>query len=285
MWPVLFGLFFFVSGVLLIIWMISRAQEAQAVRDRLIEQDEDAEALLSAARQSSVMRRYRWIVVLMGGLALVAMLLFAFWPWPYSLAMSVMMTLLLWQTEQWWSQRKINRTEQQLADSIDLMCAAVKSGSSLQGAIESAMQNTANPWRGELGILTGRIRYGDDPNEVFAGLSERIPLETVRLFSQTLAVNWSVGGRLSHSLANVGKTIRDRLELSRRMQAMTTQARLSVISVIMVTYFIGVLMWRNDPERMEDYLVSLVGQSLVATAMILQAVGVLWISRLSTPRF
>jgi hypothetical protein len=36
---------------------------------------------------------------------------------------------------------------------------------------------------------------------------------------------------------------------------------------------------------MGGFLSSLVGQGLVATAMILQAVGIVWISRLSTPRF
>ena len=100
-----------------------------------------------------------------------------------------------------------------------------------------------------------------------------------------MAVNWSVGGQLSLALANVGRTIRDRLELNRRMQAMTTQARLSVMSVILVTYFIGALMWRNDPERMGEYLGSLVGQGLVTTAMVLQAIGIVWISHMSTPRF
>jgi tight adherence protein B len=44
---------------------------------------------------------------------------------------------------------------------------------------------------------------------------------------------------------------------------MTTQSRMSVAAVILVTYFIGALMWRNDPERMAGFLKSGVGQSVV----------------------
>jgi tight adherence protein B len=187
--------------------------------------------------------------------------------------------------EEWFFQRRLQKTERQLADSIDMMVAAVKAGAGLQSAMQSTLENTPSPWRQELEEVVGRIRYGDDPVEVLTDLSDRVPLETVRLFAQTLAVNWTVGGRLSQTLANVARTIRDRLELTRRMHAMTTQARLSVVSIIAVTYFIAALMWRNDPERMGGFLSSLVGQGLVATAMILQAVGIVWISRLSTPRF
>jgi len=284
MWITAFGVLFLLAGILLIIWMLNRAQAAELMRQRLATSDTLSDEKL-VIRRSPIVRRWRWLVVAVGGVAGVMVWLFAPWPEPYTAALAVMSTMLLWQLEAWWLQRRISGTEQQLADSIDLMVAAVKSGASLQGALESAMENSGKPWRNELTDLIVKIRYGDDPIDVFTELSERLPLETVRLFAQTLAVNWSVGGQLSLALANVGRTIRDRLELNRRMQAMTTQARLSVMSVILVTYFIGALMWRNDPERMGEYLGSLVGQGLVTTAMVLQAIGIVWISHMSTPRF
>lgn len=285
MWQLVVISLVLLVGTALVVWTVQRMMAAQITRLRLAEATQVDEQAVPITIFSPIMRRWRWLVVLAGLLIGVVCWLADPWPWPYTAAVTLMVTMLLWQLEAWWLQRRTNRAEQQLADSIDLMVAAVKAGSSLQGALESAMENTPAPWTDELRELVARIRYGDEPAEVFRDLSERIPLETVRLFAQTLSVNWSVGGRLSLALANVGRTIRDRLELSRRMQAMTTQARLSVISVVLVTYFIGALMWRNDPERMGDYLGSLVGQGMVTTAMLLQAVGIVWIARLSTPRF
>ena len=285
MWELVVVLVILLVGSVLVSWTLRRMMMSQLTRERLAEAAEVETSEPPTSVFSPIMRRWRWLVVLLGLITGGSVWLVALWPWPYTVALTVMFTMLLWQLEAWWLQFKTNRAQQQLADSIDLMVAAVKAGSSLQGALESAMENTPAPWKNELRDLVARIRYGDEPAEVLRDLSQRVPLETVRLFSQTLSVNWSVGGRLSLALANVGRTIRDRLELSRRMQTMTTQARLSVISVIAVTYFIGALMWRNDPERMGDYLGSLVGQGLVTTAMLLQAVGIVWIAQLSTPRF
>ncbi|QDU04426.1 Bacterial type II secretion system protein F domain protein [Gimesia chilikensis] len=285
MWAIIIGTLILIPGIFMIFWMLQRANAAEVSRQRLRSSQSEGRSEYSQIPRSPVMRRWRWLVVLVFFTGTSLLWFLASWPWPYTVSLGVILGLLLWQFEEWWLQRKINRIEQQLADSIDMMVASVKSGASLQGALESAMDNTASPWKDELSHLIASIRYGDDPVLVFSELSSRIPIETIGLFAQTLAVNWSVGGQLSVALANVAHTIRDRLELSRRMQAMTTQARLSVISVVLVTYFIGALMWRNDPERMAEFLTSLVGQVMVSIAMLLQAIGFVWISRLSTPQF
>jgi len=285
MWAIITGILIFLPGIVMIIWMLQRASAAEVSRQRLQSASDNGRSEYSQSPRSPVMRRWRWLVALVFVTATTILWFLASWPWPYTVSIGVMLGLILWQFEAWWLQRKINRIEQQLADSIDMMVASVKSGASLQGALESAMETTSRPWKNELNELIASIRYGDDPVLVFSELSSRLPIETVGLFAQTLAVNWSVGGQLSLALANVAHTIRDRLELSRRMQAMTTQARLSVISVVLVTYFIGALIWRNDPDRMADFLNSLVGQVMVSIAMLLQAIGFVWISRLSTPQF
>ena len=286
MWGYVLATGILLVGIVATVYALRRSQDAQRARLRLSEfgtEDGSDEPVRSDV--SRIMRRRRWLALLAGGVVGTLVLAIFSWPWPYAMAFSLMSGLVVWQLEEWFFQRRLQKAEHQLADSIDMIIAAVKAGASLQSAMQSAVENTPAPWKEEMEEVVGRIRYGDDPIEVLTELSDRVSLETVRLFAQTLAVNWSVGGRLSQTLANVARTIRDRLELSQRMHAMTTQARLSVVSVIAVTYFIGALMWRNDPDRMGEFLTSMIGQGLVATAMILQAVGIVWISRLSTPRF
>jgi len=230
-WNAVAGGVLFCSGLVAVAIVLERTRASSIARSRLFDTDSQrGEAGARAVSISSLTRRYRWVAVLVGIGVGITLAFVLNWPYAFAGAFAVLVTLLAWQVEEWWYQHRLHQAEQQLADSIDMLVAAVKSGSSLQGGLEAAMENSRRPWKLELQEVIGRIRYGDDPIEVLADLAERIPLETVRLFSQTLAVNWSVGGRLAQTLANVGKTIRDRIELSRRMYAMTTQARLSVIS-------------------------------------------------------
>ena len=280
------------GGLAAVAIALRRSQLTTVARGRLFEQSEtltgnvdDESAYEVRQRRSPVLRRYWWLgipiaISVIGSLRLLYPI-----PWPYLAAFLVMIMLCTAQVDQILLQLRVQKLEQQLADAIDMMVAAVKSGAGLQSALESSVNQSRSPWLTEAEQLTSSIRYGEDPVHALGDLSERLPLESVLLFAQTLAVNWRVGGRLALTLANVGRTVRDRIELSRRMNAMTTQARLSVISVIAVTYFIGALIWRNDPERMTGFLTSTIGQVMVSIGMLLQAVGIVWISWMSKPKF
>jgi Flp pilus assembly protein TadB len=133
--------------------------------------------------------------------------------------------------------------------------------------------------------LLGRIRYGDDPQAALRAFEARVPLETVRLLVSAVSVHWEAGGRLAPTLATVGRVIRDRLEVSRRVRTLTTQARLSTVAVFLLTYFIALVSWRNDPERMRQFLATSLGQVLVAFAALFQAVGIAWASVLTRVRY
>ncbi len=146
------------------------------------------------------------------------------------------------------------------------------------------MRESPPPLNRQLEEVVNRIELGASAQAVFRRLTERVPLETFLLFSSALSVHWEVGGSLAPTLATVGRTIRDRIELSRRSRAMTTQARVSIISVLCVTYFIALFMWFNDPVRMRGFLSTNVGSFLVATAVTMQALGIAWSAYISRGR-
>lgn len=206
-------------------------------------------------------------------------------PISFAGAFSFVAALLGMQLESSIYSWRVDRIENQLADAIDLMVAAVKAGASLEGALESAVRDGRQPLRRQIEEVLGRIRYGEDVGAVLIGLTRRVPLESFRLFATTIAVNYEVGGSLALTLSAIGRTIRDRIELSRRMRSMTTQARASIVSVMGVAYFLAALMWRNDPDRFVRFLGSTFGQVACVTAVVLQGVGIVWIGAISKPRF
>jgi Flp pilus assembly protein TadB len=44
-------------------------------------------------------------------------------------------------------------------------------------------------------------------------------------------------------------------------------------------------MWRTNPASFEEFLRNPIGANILASAMVLQAVGLLWITRLSQMKF
>jgi Flp pilus assembly protein TadB len=195
-------------------------------------------------------------------------------------ALGVMVGLLGGLIDSMWLARVESRIEQQLADSIDLMVGALHAGSSVPAAIESALSEARWPLREQFEEVLGRLRYGDEPLGVFAGLTERVPLENFRLFAATMSVHFEVGGSLAPTLATVGRTIRDRIDVARRVHSMTAQSRASTMAILGVTYFIALVMWRSDPDRMREFIANPIGKILLAGALVLQAIGIVWTSRI-----
>ena len=175
--------------------------------------------------------------------------------------------------------------ESQLAAAIYLMVGSLRAGASLLAAFESALEEVGPPLRPYFQEVAGRIRLGDDPRTAVGDLQLHVPLETFRLFATSLAIHWEVGGSLATTLSTVGQTVRDRIELSRRVSAQAVESHASVGVVMIIAYVLAFLMWRTNPDRLEAFVRTGVGTALVAGVITLQAVGLVWMSRLTRSTF
>ncbi len=203
----------------------------------------------------------------------------------YVLTSGLMAGLLGSQVEAFLAARHAAKLERQLAEAIDIMIGAVGAGSSVGAALDAGTAESSWPLRPYLEEVAGRIRLGDSPSAVFSSLSERVPLETFLLLTSALAVHWEVGGKLSSTLTTVGRTIRDRIEVSRRIRSNTAQSQFSTMALIALTYFIALAVFNNGREQMREFVTSTIGSYFVAGSVLLQAVGIVWMNLISKPRF
>jgi tight adherence protein B len=221
--------------------------------------------------------RYRWLVLL-AGVGIGGSLGLAGVPGPFALAASFIGAAVADLVERLVADRRSLQIEQQLADAIDLLVGALRAGASLLRALEATLHEVEAPLGTYLEDVVGRVRLGDAPHVAMDALAARVPLETFRLFSQTLAVHWEAGGSLASTLSTVGRTIRDRIELTRRVNAQSVEAKLSSMAVLVITYGIAFFAWSANRESVEAFAGS-------AIAVVLQAVGLVWMDRLSRIRF
>ncbi len=231
------------------------------------------------------LRRWYWIPIL-AGILIGALSYFAFGVlWVFAMLIGLIVAVLGAQAETFESTRRTLLIETQLADAIDIIVGALRSGVGLVDALEHAVREAKKPVLPILSDMSARLRLGDNPAEVFGELAFRVPLETFRLFSFTLAVHWEIGGSLAPTLATVGRTIRDRIDLSRRVRSQTMQARASVIAILFITYVLGFIVWRTAPDRMEAFISTQIGQGLMAACIFMQLVGLVWMQKLSDIKY
>ena len=229
--------------------------------------------------------RYRYLPPIVG-IAVAAFLSFAIGlPFDVSAAAGALFGVMTHLAEEYRAEQQASVIEGQLATAIYLMVGSLRAGASLLSAFDSALEEVGAPLRPYFQEVAGRIRLGDDPRAAVSDLQVHVPLETFRLFATSLAIHWEVGGSLATTLSTVGRTVRDRIELARRVRAQSVEAHASVGVVLLITYVLGFLMWRTNPDRLNVFLASNIGTMVVAGVIAMQAVGLIWMSRLNKAAF
>jgi len=229
--------------------------------------------------------RYRSVPPAAGIAAMLALWMVVKLPIEISVAAGFLIGVMVHLLEEHRGDQQEAVIEQQLATAIYLMVGSLRAGASLLAAFESALEEVGPPLRPYFQEVAGRIRLGDDPKSCVTDLQVHVPLETFRLFATSLAIHWEVGGSLATTLSTVGQTVRDRIELSRRVRAQAVESHASVAVVLAIAYVLGFLMWRTNPARLTAFIGSEIGTMVVAIVIALQAVGLMWMSRLTRSAF
>jgi tight adherence protein B len=230
-------------------------------------------------------RRYRAAAVAAGMLTGLVLWLAVGAPLVIASAVGVLVGVIAHLAEIHQSEQQSATIEGQLASAIYLMVGSLRAGASLLAAFESALEEVGPPLRPYFQEVAARIRLGDDPRAAVTDLQVGVPLETFRLFATSLAIHWDVGGSLATTLSTVGQTIRDRIELSRRVRAQSVESTMSVAVVMGIAYILAFLMWRTSPDRMEAFVGTDIGTVIVAGVIVLQALGLVWMAKLNRGSF
>lgn len=177
--------------------------------------------------------------------------------------------------------RRAARLELELADGIDLMVSTLRSGGSLADALRGAAAESGRGLRRLLQEMVERIQVGEGPTEVLGNLERRVPLESFRLFAFTLGAHWEGGGSIATTLSGVGASIRDRVEVARRVRSQAVETQASVVGVLIVTYGLGAMMWTGYPERVQAFVDSELGSMFIGLSVFLQAIGMFWVAMMT----
>lgn len=277
------------AAVLWVVWSEARRQSAlrrlelsTAPPPAAGPAEAEALDLLGPARRLT--RRHVWAAYVFGALVFFSLRLLTDLPFPFVFAFAIVSTVSGVLVEAQLAARRFAKLERQLIDMIDLIVGSLKAGAGVLDSFDNALRETGKPLRPLIESIVARIRLGDRPQQAMRDLGV-VPLETFRLFSFTMSVHWEVGGSLAPALATVARSIRDRIEVAARVRGQSAQAKASVFGIMGITYGIVFLVSQSNPENVAGFLASNIGSTLAAAAIVLQAIGMVWITRMSQIKF
>lgn len=137
--------------------------------------------------------------------------------------------------------QRLSSLVRQLPDALDLMARGLKVGHPLNTSLTSVASEMPDPVGSEFGIVVDQISFGDELSEAFRDFADRIDQEDVHYMSTAIAIQHGTGGDLSRVLNVLSRTIRDRLNMRKKIKALSAEGRLTAafLSFIPVLIFVA----------------------------------------------
>ncbi|WP_051799897.1 type II secretion system F family protein [Catenuloplanes japonicus] len=168
----------------------------------------------------------------------------------------------------------------QLPDSLRLMVGALRSGFTLNQAIDAVVREGQAPVSTELGRAMAETRLGDDLENALDRVGERNNNPDVGWIVMAIRIQREVGGNLSEVLETAVHTMRERAKLGRHVRALSAEGRLSGIILFAMPFVIAAVLMVLRPEYVRPLYTEPTGLVMIAVAAVLLTVGALWLRRL-----
>lgn len=173
----------------------------------------------------------------------------------------------------WLRQRRLDKIQQQLPDTLMMLAGSMKAGLGFRPALESLVRDGYPPLAQELALVLREQHMGVTPEEALGNLAKRVPIIDIELFVSAVSISREVGGNLAESLATLAETLRRRLIMEGKVKALTAQGKLQGIVMAMLPVILVVFLLWQYPDTMAPMFDSWSGYAVIATCVLLEYVG------------
>jgi len=176
--------------------------------------------------------------------------------------------------------RRLAKIEEQLPDAVDVIRRALRAGHPFSAALKLVAEDLEQPLAREFELTFGDMTYGNDVRRAMLGLLDRVPSVTMMSFVTAVLLQRETGGNLAEILEQIGKVVRGRFKFFRKVRTLSAEGRMSawVLALVPLVLFAAISLTQPDylPTLVHDPL----GRKLIIGAVVLGAIGVLWIRNL-----
>lgn len=181
------------------------------------------------------------------------------------------------------AERRRQKIEDQLADAMVTLANAVRAGLSLAQSMEILAAQCPKPINAEFHQIVAEYNLGKPLDRTLTEAKERLRSENFALFAAALLASHESGGRLNETVERIAQSVLELQRLERKVMAETAQARKSAIYMAMAPAVILVVYYFVDPENTTLLFTEIVGQILLATAVVLNVVAYFWAKVILNP--
>jgi tight adherence protein B len=174
-----------------------------------------------------------------------------------------------------------NKFGNQLVDGLMVLSSALKSGMSLNQAVEILVEEMPVPLSEEFALVLRENHMGVPLEECLVNLKKRMPIDDLGLVISAIGVARETGGDLTEIFSQLVFTIREKSKLERKVRTLTVQGRLQGVIMGFLPIAFAIFINYVNPENFQVLLNTKIGQMLLVYAVVSEVIGLILIRKLS----
>jgi tight adherence protein B len=173
----------------------------------------------------------------------------------------------------WLQARYLRRVDDQLVDALRMMANALKAGLNLQQALDLVSREMPPPISVVFGRVVNEINLGRLTDDALRRMAQRVPLDDVRLFADSVLTLRETGGNLSETFAVIAETVIERKKVQGRIKTVTTQGVSQGVIICSMPFALLLLFGFIDEHYLDPFFNTPLGWVMLAAVFILDGVG------------
>lgn len=183
----------------------------------------------------------------------------------------------------WWKRKKRLRVfSGQLADAMDMMSRALRSGYSLPAGIQLVAEQTNEPLGPEFMRCFEQQNLGVSLEDSIRDMTERVPNLDLQFFCTAVILQRQTGGDLAEILDKISSLIRERFKIWGQIQALTGEGRLSGIVLLALPPLLFLVMLKLNYDYVMLLFNDPLGNLMLVGGIIMQIIGAIVIKKIIT---
>lgn len=177
-------------------------------------------------------------------------------------------------------ERRCNQFVNQMVDGTTILANGVKSGLSINQAMNRVVKNLKNPISQEFQKVLDQNSLGQKLEEGLDDLAVRIPRPDVQMFVTAVNILNSTGGNMSETFQTINYTIRERQKVEKKIEALTAQGMMQGIIISIVPFALLIMFYVMDPNYVKPLFTTTAGWLVIFLVLFLQTIGGLLIRKI-----
>ncbi|HJW03745.1 MAG TPA: type II secretion system F family protein [Azospira sp.] len=175
--------------------------------------------------------------------------------------------------------KRLDKFEQQLPDTLDLIARALRAGHSFPSGLEMVAEEMPEPTAGEFRTAFDEINFGISVQEALLNLASRVPVNDLSYFVVAVLIQRETGGNLAELLDTLSRLIRERFRLLLKVRALSAEGRMSAWILSFMPFVVAFLLYLVHRDFMAVLWNDSVGFKMMMFAIAFMVVGIIWMWR------